>query len=129
MNLQLEHSPDHTTAAVSFPSPTQPTQPSPRAEQHIPTPYDSPLHVVHSHGSDLRVKWTPTEVIQSRKHVKENGNSEVSTAGATKGTASEVPVISTAEENISTAGRTVTYIRRSEEEKDKGKDKGEQKKQ
>ncbi|GJV26770.1 hypothetical protein Tco_1383218 [Tanacetum coccineum] len=52
------------------------------------------------------------------------GNSEVSTAGATKGTASEVPVISTAEENISTAGRTVTYRRRSEEErtrKDKGK--------
>ncbi|GJR79332.1 hypothetical protein Tco_0150117 [Tanacetum coccineum] len=34
-------------------------------------------------------------------------------AGATKGTASEVPVVSTAEENISTAGRTVT--------KDKGK--------
>ncbi|GJY07749.1 hypothetical protein Tco_0374803 [Tanacetum coccineum] len=48
----IEHSPDHTTAAVSFPSPTQPTQPSPGAEQHIPTPHDSPLHVVHSHGSD-----------------------------------------------------------------------------
>ncbi|GJS30989.1 hypothetical protein Tco_0456090 [Tanacetum coccineum] len=54
----------------------------------------------------------------------EKGNSEVSTAGTTKGTASEVPVVSTAEENISTAGRTVTYRRRSEEErtrKDKGK--------
>ncbi|GKC14780.1 hypothetical protein Tco_1011562 [Tanacetum coccineum] len=41
-----------------------------------------------------------------------------------KGTASEVPVVSTAEENISTAGRTVTYRRRSEEQrtrKDKGK--------
>ncbi|GKG17699.1 hypothetical protein Tco_0371997, partial [Tanacetum coccineum] len=38
------HSPDHTTAS--------PTQPSPRAEQHFPTPHDSPLHVVHSHGSD-----------------------------------------------------------------------------
>ncbi|GKC38576.1 hypothetical protein Tco_1050960 [Tanacetum coccineum] len=48
----IKHSPDHTTAAVSFPSPTQPTQPSPRAEQHIPTPHDSPLHAVHSHGSD-----------------------------------------------------------------------------
>ncbi|GJZ03158.1 hypothetical protein Tco_0521119 [Tanacetum coccineum] len=34
-----------------------------------------------------------------------------------KGTASEVPVISTAEENISTARRTVTYRRRSEEER------------
>ncbi|GJV08610.1 putative ribonuclease H-like domain-containing protein [Tanacetum coccineum] len=217
----IEHSPDHTTAAVSFPSPTQPTQPSPGAEQHIPTPHDSPLHVVHSHGSDegslklieltnlvtklserirvleddlkktkqtysaavtkliLRVKKleakvkagtarkgarvvlseddedveddsskqgrklsdaevqekastetepiiqevTPTEVIQDQGS-SEKGNSEVSTAGATKGTASEVPVISTAEENISTAGRTVTYRRRSEEErtrKDKGK--------
>ncbi|GKG02395.1 hypothetical protein Tco_0310031, partial [Tanacetum coccineum] len=43
------HSPDHTTAA-----PTQPslTQPSPGAEHQFPTPHDSPLHVVHSHGSD-----------------------------------------------------------------------------
>ncbi|GKF01777.1 hypothetical protein Tco_0028700, partial [Tanacetum coccineum] len=40
----FEHSPDHTTAA--------PTQPSPGAEEHFPTPHDSPLHVVHSHGSD-----------------------------------------------------------------------------
>ncbi|GJS41931.1 putative ribonuclease H-like domain-containing protein [Tanacetum coccineum] len=217
----FEHSPDHTTAAVSFPSPTQLTQPSPRAEQHIPTPYDSPLHAVHSHGSDdgsmklneltnlvtklserirvleddlkktkltysavvtkliLSVKKleakvkagtsrkrarvvlseddadveddfskqgrklsdaevqekastetepiiqevTLTEVIQDQGSSKK-GNSEVSTAGATKGTASEVPVVSTAEENISTAGRTVTYRRRSEEvrtRKDKGK--------
>ncbi|GKC37947.1 hypothetical protein Tco_1050331 [Tanacetum coccineum] len=66
---------------------------------------------------------TPTEVIQDQGS-SEKGNSEVSTAGATKGTASEVPVVSTAEENISTAGRTVTYRRRSEEKrtrKDKGK--------
>ncbi|GJR37062.1 hypothetical protein Tco_1212746 [Tanacetum coccineum] len=209
-----EHSPDHTTAAVSFPSPTQPTQPSPETEQHIPTPHDSPLHVVHSHGSDegslklieltnlvtklserigvleddlkktkltysaavtkliLRVKKlefqvktgksmkrervvlskddsskhgrkydadvqgkvstetepiiqevTLTEVIQDQGS-SEKGNSEVSTAGATKGTASEVPVLSTAEENISIAGRTVTYRSRSKEKrtrKDKGK--------
>ncbi|GJZ51245.1 hypothetical protein Tco_0605760 [Tanacetum coccineum] len=215
-----EHSPDHTTAAVSFPSPTQPTQPSPETEQHIPTPHDSPLHAVHSHGSDegslklieltnlvtklskrigileddlkktkltysaavtkliLRVKKlefqvktgkarkrarvvlseddkdveddsskqgrksdaevqgkastktepiiqevTPTKVIQDQGS-SEKGNYEVSTAGATKGTTSEVPMISTAEENISTAGRTVTYRRRCEEErtrKDKGK--------
>ncbi|GKA78131.1 hypothetical protein Tco_0784668 [Tanacetum coccineum] len=201
----IEHSPDHTTAAVSFPSLTQPTQPSPRAEQHIPTPHDSSLHAVHSHGSDegslklielttlvtklserirvlgddlkktkltysaavtkliLRVKKlaakfkagtarkrarvvfskededveddsskqgrklsdaevqekarnetepiiqevTPTEVIQDQGS-SEKGNSEVSTA----------------EVNISTAGRTVTYRRKSEEKrtrKDKGK--------
>ncbi|GJS84186.1 hypothetical protein Tco_0750727 [Tanacetum coccineum] len=54
----------------------------------------------------------------------EKGNSEVSIAGATKGTVSEVPVVSTAKENISTVRITVTYRRRSEEKrtrKDKGK--------
>ncbi|GJS78423.1 hypothetical protein Tco_0728304 [Tanacetum coccineum] len=214
---------DHTTAAPTQPSPTQPspTQPSPGAEHHFPTPHDSPLHAVHSHGSDegslklneltnlvtklsdrigvleddlrktkktyssaftkliLRVKKlearvkigksrkrakvvlseddadvqddsskqgrklsdaevqekastetepfiqevTPTEVIQDQGS-SEKGSAEVSTAGATKGTASEVPVVSTAEENLSTAGRTVTYTRRSEEKRtrqDKGK--------
>ncbi|GKF37406.1 hypothetical protein Tco_0114164, partial [Tanacetum coccineum] len=55
----FDHSPDHTTAAPTQLSPTQPsptqpspTQPLPGAEQHFPTPYDSPLHVVHLHGSD-----------------------------------------------------------------------------
>ncbi|GJT63088.1 retrovirus-related pol polyprotein from transposon TNT 1-94 [Tanacetum coccineum] len=135
-----EHSPDHTTAAVSFPSPTQP---SPETEQHIPTPphyllfpYVEDDSSKQGRKSDAEVQGkastetepiiqevTPTEVIQDQGS-SEKGNSEVSTAGATKGTASEVPVISTAEENISTAGRTVTYRRRSEEErtrKDKGK--------
>ncbi|GJR79334.1 hypothetical protein Tco_0150119 [Tanacetum coccineum] len=220
-----QHSPVYTTAAPTppsptQPSPTQPTQPSPGAEHHFPTPHDSPLHVVHSHGSDegslklneltnlvtklsdrigvleddlrktkktyssaftkliLRVKKlesqiktgktrrkarivhsddediqddsskqgrklsdaevqekastetkpfiqevTPTEVIQDQGS-SEKGSAEISTAGATKGTASEVLVVSTAEEDISTAGRTVTYRRRSEEQrtrKDKGK--------
>ncbi|GJZ04906.1 hypothetical protein Tco_0538181 [Tanacetum coccineum] len=212
-----------TQPSPTQPSPTQPslTQPSTGAEHHFPTPHDSPLHAVHSHGSDegslklneltnlvtklserigvleddlrktkktyssaftkliLRVKKlearvkigkarkrakvvlseddedveddsskqgrklsdaevqekastetepiiqevTPTEVIQDQES-SEKGSAEVSTAGATKGTASEVPVVSTAEENISTAGRTVTYRRRSEEKrtrKDKGK--------
>ncbi|GKG33151.1 hypothetical protein Tco_0430661, partial [Tanacetum coccineum] len=43
------YSPENTTAAVSQPSPTQP---SPGAEHHFPTPHDSPLHAVHSYGSD-----------------------------------------------------------------------------
>ncbi|GJR43089.1 hypothetical protein Tco_1311192 [Tanacetum coccineum] len=216
MKASYEHSPDHTTAAPTQPSPTQPspTQPSPGVKQHFPTPHDSPLHVVHSHGSDegslklnelmnlvtklsnrvvvleddlrktkntyssaltkliLRVKKlearvkigksrkrakvvlseddadvqddsskqgrklsdaevqekastetepimqevTPTEVIQDQGS-SEKGSAKISTAGATKGTASEVPVVSTAEENISTAGRTVTYRRRSEEQR------------
>ncbi|GJY69164.1 putative ribonuclease H-like domain-containing protein [Tanacetum coccineum] len=57
-----EPTPAHTTADVTQPSPTQPsptqpspTQPSPTQpgiEHHLPTPYDSPLHDVHSHGSD-----------------------------------------------------------------------------
>ncbi|GKE79811.1 hypothetical protein Tco_1549811, partial [Tanacetum coccineum] len=184
------HSPDHTTTAPKPPSPTQPspTQPSPGAEQHFPTPHDSPLHAVHSHGSDegslklneltnlvtklsnkigvleddLRKtkktyndeviednsskqgrklsdaevqekastktepfiqEVTPTEVIQDQGS-SEKGSAKVSTVGATKGTACEVLVVSTAKEDISTAGRTVTYRRRSEEQrtrKDKGK--------
>ncbi|GKA46200.1 hypothetical protein Tco_0739083 [Tanacetum coccineum] len=65
---------------------------------------------------------TPTEVIQDQGS-SEKGSVEVSTTGAKKGTASEVPVVSTAEENVSTAERTVTYSRRSEEQR-KRKDKG-----
>ncbi|GKA85261.1 hypothetical protein Tco_0806915 [Tanacetum coccineum] len=203
---------------------TEPTiepQPSPDAEYHVPTPNESPLHAVHSHGSAegslklnelttlvtklserigvleddlkktkltysaavtkliLRVKKletqvkagtarkrarvvlseddedveddsskqgrklsdaevqekastetepiiqevTPTEVIQDQGS-SEKGSAEISTAGATKATASEVPVVSTAKEDISTDGRTVTYRRRSEEQrtrKEKGK--------
>ncbi|GKG57950.1 hypothetical protein Tco_0589561, partial [Tanacetum coccineum] len=49
----FEHSPNHITAAVTQRSPTQPspTQPSPGAEQPFPTPNESPIHAVHSHGS------------------------------------------------------------------------------
>ncbi|GJS61755.1 hypothetical protein Tco_0656539 [Tanacetum coccineum] len=45
----FDHLPDHTTAA-----PTQPslTQPSTRAEHHFSTPCELPLQVIHSHGSD-----------------------------------------------------------------------------
>ncbi|GJT51509.1 hypothetical protein Tco_0977666 [Tanacetum coccineum] len=175
---------------TSSPSPssepsTEPTfepQDSPDAEYHIPTPNESPLHGVHSHGSDegslklieltnLVTKLserievleddlkktkqtyndsskqgrklsdaevqdkasnetepviqdvTPTEVIQDQES-SEKGQSEVCTTGAKQGTASEVPIVSTAEVNLSTARGTVTYTRRSEEKrtrKDKGK--------
>ncbi|GKD76661.1 hypothetical protein Tco_1339282 [Tanacetum coccineum] len=45
-----EPSPDtqHTSSASLEP---QPTNSSPIAEHHVPTPHDSPLHTVHSHGS------------------------------------------------------------------------------
>ncbi|GJQ96325.1 hypothetical protein Tco_0007464 [Tanacetum coccineum] len=73
--------------------------------------------------NDLYQEVYPTEVIQDQGS-SEKGSAEVSTAGATKGIASEVPVVSTAEVNISTAEGPVTYRRRSEEKrirKDKGK--------
>ncbi|GJW32780.1 hypothetical protein Tco_0052812, partial [Tanacetum coccineum] len=67
---------------------------------------------------------TPTKVIQDQEG-SEKGSDEVSTAGAKKGTASEeVPIVSTAEVSLSTAGGTVTYTRRSAEKRsrqDKGK--------
>ncbi|GJX55651.1 putative ribonuclease H-like domain-containing protein [Tanacetum coccineum] len=56
-----EHSPTHSPSPAPSPTPkhitvapTQPsqTQPSPGAEHHLPTPNESPIHVVHSHGSD-----------------------------------------------------------------------------
>ncbi|GJW67875.1 hypothetical protein Tco_0122299 [Tanacetum coccineum] len=67
---------------------------------------------------------TPTEVIQDQEG-SEKASDEVSTAGAKKDTtAEEVPIASTAEVDISTAGGTVTYVRRSAEKtsrQDKGK--------
>ncbi|GJX78694.1 hypothetical protein Tco_0326843 [Tanacetum coccineum] len=41
--------PEHITASPTQPSPTQP---SPGAEHHLPIPNESPIHAVHSHGSD-----------------------------------------------------------------------------
>ncbi|GKE45392.1 hypothetical protein Tco_1472676 [Tanacetum coccineum] len=56
---------------------------------------------------------------------EEKASDEVSTAGAKKDTANEeVPIVSTAEVDISTAGGTVTNVRRSAEKRsrqDKGK--------
>ncbi|GKE77376.1 hypothetical protein Tco_1543496 [Tanacetum coccineum] len=61
------HSPEHSSSPLHSPLPASsptpehipaaPTQPSlthqsPGAEHHFPTPHDSPLHDVHSHGSD-----------------------------------------------------------------------------
>ncbi|GKA65167.1 hypothetical protein Tco_0764874, partial [Tanacetum coccineum] len=46
--------PSPTQPSPTQPSPTQPSppHPSPDAEHQVPTPHDSPLHAVHSHGSD-----------------------------------------------------------------------------
>ncbi|GJU99448.1 hypothetical protein Tco_1328719 [Tanacetum coccineum] len=148
----IEHSPDHTTAVVSFPSPTQPTQPSPGAEQHIPTPHDSPLHVVHSHGSDegslklieltnlvtklserigvleddlKKTKQTYRVSVTKQYKVQEKASTETEPI-IQEVTPTEViqDQRSMRKEIQNTAGRTVTYRRRSEEKrtrKDKGK--------
>ncbi|GJZ56798.1 retrovirus-related pol polyprotein from transposon TNT 1-94 [Tanacetum coccineum] len=124
---KITSSPSPTPSPSPEPTPTQPspTQQSPiqpGTEYHPPTPHDLPLHAVQSHGSDEEV--TPTEVIQDQEG-SEKASDEVSTAGAKKDTASEeVPIVSTAEVHLSTAGGTVTYSRRSAEKRsrqDKGK--------
>ncbi|GJW64959.1 putative ribonuclease H-like domain-containing protein [Tanacetum coccineum] len=131
------HSPDHTTTSPTQPTPTQP---STRAEHHFPTPHDSPIHAVSRHNGKLRLVQSEDDERCLRiffqtggrlSDAEESAEVYVCTLVQTKGTASEVPVVSTAEENISTArrtvstaGRTVTYQRRSEEQrtrKDKGK--------
>ncbi|GJV22225.1 ribonuclease H-like domain-containing protein [Tanacetum coccineum] len=161
--------PSPTQPTPTQPSPTQLSPTQPGTEYHLPTPHDSPLHAVHSHGSDegslklqelmnLMMKAfeddssnrggsflmkrfrnkqvlihfkciviqevTPTEVIQDQEG-SGKASDEVSTAGLKKGPVSEeVPTVSTAEVNLSTAGGTVTYSRRSAEKrsrKDKGK--------
>ncbi|GJS80449.1 hypothetical protein Tco_0730330 [Tanacetum coccineum] len=47
-----QHSPEPTPAHTLSPTQPSPTLPSARAEHYVPTPHDSPLHAVHSHGSD-----------------------------------------------------------------------------
>ncbi|GJZ36265.1 hypothetical protein Tco_0582082 [Tanacetum coccineum] len=60
---------------------------------------------------------TPTEVILDQES-SEKGSAEVSTAGAIKDIArEEVLIVSTAEENLSTTGGTITYTRRSAEKR------------
>ncbi|GJY88130.1 hypothetical protein Tco_0502758 [Tanacetum coccineum] len=228
-------SPTPSSSPTPEPSPTQPSPPHPSpsphsqtqpgTDYHPPTPHDSPLHAVHSHGSEegslklqelmglittlsdrigvleadlsqtkkiyssaytkliLRVKKlesqikvgkarrhsrfvlsdtevgeddsskqgrkfsnegfqddegvhekastetelfiqevTPTEIIHEQEGSGKVSD-EISTAGKKKDTASEeVPPVSTAEVQVSTAGGTATYSRRSaEKRKDKGK--------
>ncbi|GKE03679.1 hypothetical protein Tco_1395697 [Tanacetum coccineum] len=92
------HSPEHSLSPTPSPSP----EPTPA---HTPTP----------------TQPSPTQPKQGSKKASD----EISTAGAKKGTTSEeVPIVSTAEVSLSTAGRTVTYTKRSAEKRsrqDKGK--------
>ncbi|GKC70317.1 hypothetical protein Tco_1116200, partial [Tanacetum coccineum] len=74
-------------------------------------------------SSKQRRKLSDAEVQEKASTETEPIIQEVTCGSCSRSTASEVPVISTGEENISTVGRTVTYRRRSEEER-KRKDKG-----
>ncbi|GJR02289.1 putative ribonuclease H-like domain-containing protein [Tanacetum coccineum] len=47
-----EPSPQPTLPSPPSTSLPQQTKPSSAAEEHVPTPHDSPLHALHSHGSD-----------------------------------------------------------------------------
>ncbi|GKA39668.1 hypothetical protein Tco_0732219 [Tanacetum coccineum] len=114
------HSPDHTTE----PSPEPSIEPSPdhttAVVAHSKEKSSSFSHI----DKDPNVFLAQDEGVEWFQDNAEKGNSKVSIAGATKGTANEVLVVTTAEVNISTIGRTVTYRRRSEEKrtrKDKGK--------
>ncbi|GJW84079.1 hypothetical protein Tco_0157224 [Tanacetum coccineum] len=49
LNLQLN---THLIIPLLLHHKPSPTHQSPGAEHHFPTPHDSPLHAVHSHGSD-----------------------------------------------------------------------------
>ncbi|GJS81450.1 hypothetical protein Tco_0747991 [Tanacetum coccineum] len=44
--------PSPTQPSPTQPSPTQLSPTQPGTEYHLPTPHDSPLHAVHSHGSE-----------------------------------------------------------------------------
>ncbi|GKG18048.1 hypothetical protein Tco_0372346 [Tanacetum coccineum] len=44
--------PSPSQPSPTQPSPTQLSPTQPGTEYHPPTPHDSPLHVVHSHGSE-----------------------------------------------------------------------------
>ncbi|GKF52213.1 hypothetical protein Tco_0148680, partial [Tanacetum coccineum] len=98
------HTPSPTQPSPTQPSPTQrsPKQPSPTQpgiEYHLPTPHDSPLHAVHSHGSDeesqiktgkarrkARVVLSDDEVLEddSSKQGRKLSDAEVQEKASTK---------------------------------------------
>ncbi|GJT93735.1 hypothetical protein Tco_1082580 [Tanacetum coccineum] len=84
---------------------------------------DEGVHEKASTETELFIQEvTPTEIIHEQEGSGKVSD-EISTAGKKKDTASEeVPPVSTAEVQVSTAGGTATYSRRSaEKRKDKGK--------
>ncbi|GJR86525.1 hypothetical protein Tco_0210536 [Tanacetum coccineum] len=127
-----EPSIEPTTTSGPSTSPTQPTQHSFEAEEHVLKPHDSPLYVVHSHthievmrgrkisnidedpnvflAQDEGVEWFQEDTQKGQPEVS-TADIPVSTAGITTGTASVIPTVSTANVNISTASTIRSEIR------------------
>ncbi|GKC09577.1 hypothetical protein Tco_1001187, partial [Tanacetum coccineum] len=123
-----QHSPEHTTAAPTQPSPTQPspTQPSPTQ----PSPGLDDLRKTKKTYSSaftkliLRVKKLESQIktgkTRRKARIVHSDDEDIEDDSSKQGELSLVPL----EVNLSTAGGTVTYRRRSEEKrtrKDKGK--------
>ncbi|GJX01858.1 hypothetical protein Tco_0185771 [Tanacetum coccineum] len=60
-----EPTPSQQSPTQPSPQPSQPSLTPPGSEYHPPTPHDSPLHVVHSHGSDEEAQL---KVGKARRH-------------------------------------------------------------
>ncbi|GKF19229.1 hypothetical protein Tco_0067867, partial [Tanacetum coccineum] len=152
----LPTQPSPTQPSPTQPSPTQPSPTLPRTEHHLPSPHDSPLHAVHSHGSDEgslklqelmnlvttlfdRIGVLEADLIQTKKiyssaytklilRGRKLSDEEVQEKASTNTKLFIQEVTPTeviqyqegsekASDEVSTAGGTVTYTRRSAEKR------------
>ncbi|GJR07123.1 hypothetical protein Tco_0530107 [Tanacetum coccineum] len=123
--------PSPTQPTPTQPSPTQLSPTQPGTEYHLPTPHDSPLHAVHSHGSEegslkLQELMNLVNTLSDRIGVLEADllKTKKTYSSAYTKLILRVKKLDTAEVHLSTAGGTVTYSRRSAEKRsrqDKGK--------
>ncbi|GJS13156.1 hypothetical protein Tco_0407628 [Tanacetum coccineum] len=108
LNEMITH---HLHLSIWKPS-TEPTfepQPSPDAEYHVPTPNESPLHVVHSHGSDEgSLKLTELTNLVTKTHLVENWRLGVKTGKARK--RARVVLSEDEEDDSSKQGRKISDI-------------------
>ncbi|GKA97481.1 hypothetical protein Tco_0825375 [Tanacetum coccineum] len=112
--------PEHITAAPSQPLPTHPspTQPSLGAEHHLPTPNESPIYVVYLHRSDEgRLKLNEltdlvTKLFDRIRALEDDLKKTKQTYNVIYRSDSRYKAV-----KKNTAGGTVTYTRRSVDEK------------
>ncbi|GJW99510.1 hypothetical protein Tco_0183424 [Tanacetum coccineum] len=125
--------PEHITAAPTQPSPTQPspTQPSPGAEHHLPTPNESPIHAFSAFtklNSKVKKLEAQIKIRKARRKARifHLDDEDIADDSSKHGRilsdcrVQEKQVMKpnyTAEVNLSTAGGTITYTRRSAEKR------------